>query len=125
MNVKVIMGVLMVILIGVSAADAQEKKPGVDWLNPTAVAKAFVTALANERMDEAIEYVILEDREDFREEVMKGVPKLPKNPEVIVMLEKDGKRAGVNLSNHKPRNRKGPPFGFNMELVDGKWWIVK
>ena len=95
-------------------------------MNPAATAKAFIAALANERMDEAVEYVILEDREDFREEIQKGVPKLPKKPEVVVRLEKDGKRAGVNLSNDKnPKVRGVPPFGFNMELVDGKWWIVK
>ena len=125
MNMKGILLVLLVVLLGVFSASAQEKELGVDRLNPTAVAKAFIAALANERIDEAIELVILEDREDFREEVMKGVPKLPKKPEVVVRLEKDGKRAGVNLQNLKPRVKGVPPFGFNMELVDGKWWIVK
>ena len=126
MKMKCLMIALMVVLLGIFAADAQAKEPAVDRLDPGSVAKAFISALAHERFDEAVEYVILEDREDFREELLKGVPKLPKKPEVVVMLEKDRKRAGVNLSNDKNPKVKGvPPFGFNMELVDGKWWIVK
>ncbi len=116
---------LMVVLLGVFSASAEDKKPEVDRLDPAAVAKAFAIALANGRMDEAVEFVILEDREDFRNELAIGVPELPKKPEVVVRFEKDRKRAGVNIANAKPRANGRPPIGFNMELVDGKWWVVK
>ena len=94
-KMKGVIATLMVVLLGVFPASAEDKKPAVDRLDPGAVAKAFIVALANERFDEAVEFVILEDREDFKEEILKGVPKLPKKPEVVVRLEKDGKRAST------------------------------
>ena len=125
MKLKGILVTLVVVLLGVVAAGAEAKEPVVDRSDPASVAKAFIAALANERFDEAVELVILEDREDFRKAVTKGIPKLPNKPKVVVRLEKDGKRAGADLSNPKPRAEGGRPFGFNLELVDGKWWIAK
>jgi len=54
----------------------------------------------------------------------KGMSPLPRDPKIQIRIKDDGIRADVSLLNdQKPAS--GPPFGFDMRLSDGKWWVVK
>jgi hypothetical protein len=88
------------------------------------VAKAFITALANQNVAEAAKYIIPEERDELKEELNKGIPPLPKDPKVQIRLKENGTQADVLLLNaQKPAS--GPPFGLDMRFSNGKWWIVK
>ena len=99
----------------------------VDRANPEAVAKAFINALINKKLVEAASYVIEKDRDDFKKELKRGVPPLPAKPEIIVSVKKNGIQADVSVKNavSLPGKPDQAPFGLDMELHDGKWWIVK
>lgn len=101
-----------------------KKNPTTDLSDAEVVAKAFITALANQNVDEAAKYIIPEERDEFKEALKEGMPPLPKDPKVQIQLKENGTRAGVSLLNaQKPAS--GPPFGLNMKLSNGKWWIAK
>ncbi len=101
-----------------------KKNPATDLSDPEAVAKAFITALANKNVAEAAKYIIPEERDELKKELKKGMPPLPKDPKVQIQLKENGTRADVSLLNaQKPAS--GPPIGLDMKLSNGKWWIVK
>ena len=87
-------------------------------------AKAFITALANKNVNEAAKYIIPAERDELKKEMEKGMPPLPKDPKIQIKIKDNGIQADVSLLNaQKPAS--GPPFGFDMKLSEGKWWIVK
>ncbi|QTN33470.1 HEAT repeat domain-containing protein [Akkermansiaceae bacterium] len=89
-----------------------------------AVAKAFITALVNKNVDEAAKFVIPAEREELKKEMEKGMPPLPRDPQIQIRIKDDGIQADVSLLNgQKPAS--GPPFGLDMRFSEGKWWIVK
>ena len=112
-------------LLLVSGGNDKMKPLLVDRSDSEAVAKAFVTAIANKNVQEAMQYVIPEERIEFSKELKKGVPRLPQKPEIEVRVKKGGVRADVVITNSKPVRPGSPPFGLDMKLIDGKWWIVK
>lgn len=101
-----------------------KKNPATDPPDPEVVAKAFITALANQNVDEAAKYIIPEERDELKEALKKGMPPLPKDPKIQIKIKDNGIQADVSLLNaQKPAS--GPPFGFDMKFSEGKWWIVK
>ena len=120
-----LMTTLMISLTGICIGDDKKKEPPVDTANPYAVAKAFIVALANKDVQLAAKFVAPEQREEFTKELKKGVPPLPKKPNIELNIKQDGTRADVSLINGPPAKDDGPPFGLDMRLIDGKWWIVK
>ncbi|MFK7909764.1 MAG: hypothetical protein AB8F34_04095 [Akkermansiaceae bacterium] len=113
-----------IMVLACIANEPPQKTPPTDTSNPEAVAKAFIIALAKKDIQLATQFVIPEQREELRKELEKGVPPLPKAPKIKVRVKKDGLRADVSVLNVK-RPKAGPPFGLDMKLSDGKWWIVK
>ncbi len=113
------------------AADApREKKEAVaktstGSADPEAVAKAFIAALLSKDVKEAAQYVIPEERDELVKEMKKGMPPLPSDPEIKVRVKDDGIRADVFILNAKPAGPGSPPFGLDMKLSKGRWWIVK
>ncbi|MDF1712638.1 MAG: hypothetical protein P1U90_10405 [Akkermansiaceae bacterium] len=105
---------------------ADTKSPAADSSDPEAVAKveavakAFVTALANKNVDEAAQYIIPEERDEIGQALKDGMPPLPKDPKVRIKLKDNGTQAYVILLN-SPKSVEG----LNMKLSEGKWWIVK
>ena len=97
-------------ILGVSCAKR------VDTTDPEALATAFVTAVANEDIAEALQYVIPEERTDFQKEWEQGLPPFPKNPKIKVNVKGDS--AHIAILNAKF-------FGMDMKQQDGRWWIVK
>ncbi|MBT8044941.1 MAG: HEAT repeat domain-containing protein [Verrucomicrobiae bacterium] len=88
------------------------------------VATAFITALANNDLDEAVQYILPAERDEIKKGMEQGMPPLPKDPKIQVKIKKNGIQADVSLLNaQKPES--GPPIGFDMKLSEGKWWIVK
>lgn len=88
------------------------------------VAKAFITALANKNVNEAAKYIISAERDEIKKEMEKGMPPLPRDPKIQIKFKDNGIQADVSLLNaQKPAS--GLPFGFDMKLSEGKWWIVK
>ena len=88
------------------------------------VAKAFITALANKNVNEAAKYIIPAGRDELKKELEKGIPPLPKDPKIQIKIKDDGIQADVSVLNEQ-KPASGPPFGFDMRLSEGKWWIVK
>ena len=91
---------------------------------PEKVAKAFITALANNDVNEAAKYIIPAEREEGKKEMEQGMPPFPKDPQVRIKIKDDGIHADAALLNG-PTPASGPPFAFDMKLSEGKWWIVK
>lgn len=106
------------------ADETSAKTPPTDTSDPEAVAKAFITALANTNVQEAALFILPEERGELTKELQKGLPPLPSDPKIRVRVKKDGVRADVSILNAK-RPKSGPPLGLDMKLVKGKWWIVK
>ncbi len=88
------------------------------------MAKAFIIALANKNVREAALYIIPEERDEMAKEFEKGIPPLPKNPEVEIRIKDDGIQADVTIINAE-KAKSGRPMGLDMKLSNGKWWIVK
>ncbi|MGC6466837.1 MAG: HEAT repeat domain-containing protein [Akkermansiaceae bacterium] len=107
-----------------SKVETQHKKPSSDASGPEEIARAFLVAIAEKKLEEALKYIIPDERNEFANALKQGVPPLPENPELRVRLKKGGDRAGVSVLNAK-RPGSGAPFGLNMKLSEGKWWIVK
>jgi len=105
----------------VNAKIGEEKNQVAD---AEVVAKAFITALANQNVAEAAQYIIPEQRDELEGALKQGIPPLPKDSKVQIHVKDNGIEADVSLLNAgKPA--AGPPFGFDMKLSNGKWWIVK
>lgn len=109
----------------ISNGGSKNKPPSTDTSGPEAVAKAFIIAMANNNAQEAAQYVIPEERDELKKEMEKGMPRLPGDPEIKVKVKSDGIQADVFVLNAKPPSSGGPPFGLDMKLSNGKWWIVK
>jgi len=92
----------------------------VDTSDPEAVAKAFIVAVADKNIEEALQYVIPEERDAFRRDMEKGLPPFPKAPDIEVTVK--GDRADVRFRDAK-LNDQG--YGLDMKRTDKKWWIVK
>lgn len=88
----------------------------VDTSDPEAVAKAFIVAVANNDVEEALQYVIPEELAYFRKDMEKGLPPFPKEFDIKVTVNRD--QANVEILNTKG-------FEFDMKRMDEKWWIVK
>ena len=97
----------------------------IDKSDPKAVARAFIIAIANKNIEQAIEFILPEQRPELLKELKSGFPVLPKNPEIEFKIKEDGIRADVAILNAKPIKAGGPPMGLDMVLKDKKWWIVK
>ncbi len=117
-----LMTILMTSMVSFCISAEKEKKSSVDMKDPQAVAMAFLVALANKNSEEAIKYVIPEQRDDLRKAFKQGVPPIPQKPEIRVVVKRNGNQADVKVLNGVQKN---PPLGLDMELKDGKWWIVK
>ncbi len=107
-----------------SHGSPQKKAPATDTAGPEAVAKAFIIAIANKNAKEAAQYILPEQRDEITKELAKGMPPFPSDPEIRVRVKDDGIRADISILNAK-RPKSGPPFGLDMKLSNGKWWIVK
>jgi hypothetical protein len=108
MKRRVLCAVVMMVMVGCGAK--------VDTSDPKAVAEACVSALARGDLEGAVQYVIPEEQEMARKELMKAIPPLPEKPELKVTVQ--GERADAEVLNAKN-------FGMDMKLKDGRWWIVK
>lgn len=106
------------------AGEPSGKASAPDRSDPEAVAKAFIAAVAKKNAQEAAKYVIPEERGELLKAMKKGMPPIPKNPKIAVRVKDTGVRADVAILNAK-RPKSGPPFGLDMKLQNGKWWIVK
>ncbi len=109
----------------ISTGTTENKSPSIDPSDPEAVARAFIIAMVNNNAQEAAQYVIPEEREQLEEAMEKGMPPLPNDPEIKVKVKSDGIQADVFVLNAKPPSSGGPPFGLDMRLSNGSWWIVK
>jgi hypothetical protein len=105
--------------------DIKQEDRIVDKSDPKAVARAFIIAVANKNIENALEYILPEQRIELAKELKKGLPVLPKNPEIEFKIKEDGIRADVAILNAKPIKAGGPPMGLDMVFKDKKWWIVK
>ena len=122
-KVQILIIIFLVAMNAVYAGnDKKDKEVKVNTSNPEAVAKAFINSLKSKTPQEAMKYVIQKDQDSFKNALKKGIPPLPKNPKIKVVVKKNGIQADVQVINSI---RQGPPFGFDMELKNGKWWIVK
>jgi len=105
------------VVLNVEAKTVVKSNPTVSSQRAKEVATAFFVALADKNIDEAVKYVSLEERDDFKQQLNKSIPALPKEPKLQIKLKENGTRASALLLNTK--------IGMNMKLIDGKWWIVK
>ena len=96
----------------------------VDASNPTEVAQAFITAIAEKDFKTAVEYVAPDQRDELEKALGEAIPPLPAKPDIQVRVKENGVQADVAVLNTE-EPRSGPPFGLDMSLIDGKWWIVK
>lgn len=107
-------------------AGSNKNKPlSTDTSNPEVVARAFIIAIANNDAQKAAQYIIPEERDEMKKEMEIAMPPLPSNPEIKVKVKNGGIQADVSVLNAKPPLSGGPPFGLDMRLSNGKWWIVK
>lgn len=104
--------------------DKIKKMPPTDTSDAETVVKAFIIDLANKNVQEAAQYIIPEERDDMTKELEKGVPPLPRNPEVEIHLKENGTQADVTIVNAE-KAKSGRPVGLDMKLSNGKWWVVK
>ena len=102
-----------------------ETEEATDRSDPEAVARAFIIAVANNKVEEAAQLVIAEERDEIRSEMAKGLPPFPTDPEIEVRVKDDGVQADVRILNAKPAVPGGAPFGLDLRLSEGEWWIVK
>ena len=92
---------------------------------PEMVAKAFLAALANKNVAEAINFIIPEEREEFKKALDEhGMAHLPKDPIIKLRLKENGTQADLRLINPK-KPGSGEQYGFDMKFSNGKWWITK
>jgi hypothetical protein len=87
----------------------------LDTRDPEAVARAFLGALADRRIDDAAQLVAPADREAFRRE-LSNAPPIPRN--VLLRVTVKGERADVDVLNV-------PNLGLDLAFSDGAWWVVK
>ena len=111
-----------VVLSQIVMSGSKEKKQIINTSDPEAVARAFIVSLAEKNVNEAVKYVIPEEREEIKKLLKKQIPLLPKEPKLSVIVKKNGVQADVKILNGIKQN---PPMGLDMEFKNGKWWIVK
>lgn len=85
----------------------------VDTTDPIQVAEAFYAAVDDGDLDSAVEYVLPEQAADFREAMSGGMPPMPADYEVVVMVQGDHAEASI----------VGASLEVDMSLVDGRWWM--
>ena len=111
-----------VVLSQIVMSGPKENKQIINTSDPEAVARAFIVSLAEKNVNEAVKYVIPEEREEIKKLLKKQIPPLPKEPKLSVIVKKNGVQADVKILNGIKQN---PPMGLDMEFKNGKWWIVK
>lgn len=87
----------------------------VDTADPLDVATAFYDAVDRQDVEAALEHVLPEQAEDFRNAMSGGMPDMPDDYEVIVMAQ--GEEAEASIT--------GSDLEVDMVLVDGRWWITR
>lgn len=92
--------------------------------NPTEVAKAFINSIVAKDFKKAVEYVAPDQRDEFEKALGEEMPPIPTNPDIQVRVKENGVQADVAVLNAE-EPQSGAPFGLDMSLINGKWWIVK
>lgn len=105
-------------------SEAGKKVSPIDHSNPTEVAEAFITAIAAKDYQKAVEYIAPDQREELAKALEGAMPPLPAQPDIRVRVKENGIQADVAVVNAAEPS-SGPPFGLDLSLIDGKWWVVK
>lgn len=105
----------------IDLSSLKNKNKNIDYLSPVSVAEAFFNELSKNNLDSAINYVIPEEQEKFREMFKQGIPEIP---------------VGVPMEGHiRGWEKKGLPAAdanfvdseLGVDLVNkfNRWWVAK
>jgi S1-C subfamily serine protease len=99
----------------------KNKNENIDYLSPASVAKVFFDELASNNLDLAINYVLPEEQEKFREHFKKGRPKIPLNVQIEARIT-GHKKKGLPAAEANFLNSK---LGIDLVNKFNRWWVVK
>lgn len=85
--------------------------------DPVSVARAFLTALAANELDKALQEVKPEQRHDFKDRISGNRPPIPDGFELKTESIVEGRSAQVQIVNSE--------FGLDLVFENGRWWITR
>jgi hypothetical protein len=86
----------------------------VDPSDPIQVAEEFYGAVDRGDLEDAVQWVLPEQQEDFRAAMQAGMPSLPDGYQVVVLAQGDHAEASIT----------GAPIEVDMQLREGRWWVA-
>lgn len=104
--------------------ESSNEASSIDASDPKQIATAFITAIVEKDYEKAAEYIAPDQREELAKALEGGMPPLPAAPDIQVRVKENGVQADVAVVNAE-EPASGPPFGLDLKLIDGKWWVVK
>jgi len=105
----------------IDLSSLKNKNKDIDYLSPVSVAEAFFKELSNKNLDSAINYVLPEEQEKFREMFKQGIPEIPVGTPMEGHI-RGGEKKGLPAADANFINSK---LGVDLVNKFNRWWVAK